>query len=129
MPFITQCAIDEVSQLQMPDGGLLAGDYHGRQVIEAAEAYLKQKDETLADPVPVLEFFERREDMGTGRLQFILDGDADVIVTVIDKEGHATSVEFCTPVIGGGRSPKVREALINVMKAIREENLTSPLPT
>lgn len=128
MPYITQEAIDEVRKLELPNGdGPLECTYSGRQVIEAAEAFLKHQNVTMADPVPVLEFFERREDMGTGRLQFILDGDADVIVTVIDKEGLASSVEFCTPIMGGGRSPKVREALINVMKAIREENLTTPL--
>lgn len=130
MPFITQHAIDEIRQLSLPgDDCPMECTYSGRQVIEAAQAYLKQKEEGFADPVPVLESFERQEDMGPGRLQLILDGDADVIVTVIDKDGHANSVEFCTAIMGGGRSPKVREALINVIRAIREENLTNPLPT
>jgi hypothetical protein len=130
MPFITQTAIDEIRQLPLPsDDCPMECTYSGRQVIEAAQAYLKQREDALVDPIPVLEFFERQEDMGPGRLQFILDGDADVIVTIIDKEGRASSVEFCTPIMGGGRSGKVRDALINVMKAIREENLTNPLST
>ncbi|MGE8063719.1 hypothetical protein [Pseudomonas sp. NPDC089569] len=128
MVAISQLAIDEVRRMPLEEDGCpLECNYFGRQVIEAAREYLRQQDDKAAEPVPLLTQFERREDMGRGRLQFLLDGDADVIVTIIDKEGQASSVEFCTAIMGGGRSPKVREALINVIKAIREENLTNPL--
>ncbi|MDF9779081.1 hypothetical protein [Pseudomonas baetica] len=129
MVAISQLAIDEVRQMSMAEDDCpLECNYFGRQVIEAAQEYLKQQSDKAAEPIPLLTRFERREDMGRGRLQFLLDGDADVIVTVIDNEGQASSVEFCTAIMGGGRSPNVRDALINVMKAIREENLTNPLP-
>lgn len=129
MVAISQLAIDEVRQMPLAEDNCpLECNYFGRQVIEAAQEYLKEQGEKTAEPVPLLTSFERREDMGRGRLQFLMDGDADVIVTVIDDKGHASSVEFCTAILGGGRSPRVRDALINVMKAIREENLTNPLP-
>lgn len=127
MVFISQIAIEEGRAMNLADGeGPLRLNYYGAQLIDAAEAYLQQQSSGNNDPVPALEFFERHDDMGLGKIQFILDGDSDVILTVIDKEGQSCSVEFCTPIIGGGRSPKVREALINVIKAIREENLSSP---
>ena len=93
-----------------------------RQVLKAAKEQL-----TIQAPIPLGEFFERRDDMGMGRLRFILDGDADVIIEVIDPEGHSLSVEFCTTFGGGGRSSKMREALLKVIHAMREENLTTPL--
>lgn len=67
--------------------------------------------------------------MGLGRLRMIMDGDADVIIEVISTEGESLALEFCTSVTGGGRSPKVREALYNLMNAIRDENETNPIFT
>lgn len=70
---------------------------------------------------------ERSDDMGLGRLRLILDGDSDVSIAVITNEGEMADVEFCTPFSGGGRSPKVREALLNLARAIRDENAANPL--
>lgn len=39
----------------------------------------------------------------------------------------STDVEFCTPLSGGGPSPKVREALLNLAGAIRDENESNPI--
>lgn len=65
--------------------------------------------------------------MGKGRLRLILDGDSDVSIAVISDEGEMADVEFCVPFSGGGRSPKVRQALLDLCRAIRDENLTNPI--
>lgn len=124
---ISKRAIDEVGAMVIEGEGRLEFNYWGRQVLEAAKEQLTIQAQNAAAPIPLGEFFDRRDDMGMGRLRLILDGDADVIVEVIDPEGHSLAVEFCTSFVGGGRSPKVREALLKVIQAIREENLTTPL--
>lgn len=65
--------------------------------------------------------------MGSGRLRLILDDDSDVSIAVISSEGEMAGVQFCVPFSGGGRSPKVRQALLDLCRAIRDENLTNPI--
>jgi len=68
----------------------------------------------------------RYGDMGPQEyLRVGLDSDNDVYVSVWDGE-NGGSVEFCTPGIGGGSSPKVREALIALMVAMEEDNAAQP---
>ncbi|MDI6671782.1 hypothetical protein QMA79_18385 [Pseudomonas aeruginosa] len=128
MVLITSLAIEEAAETLTEDGGRFGDTFFGGQVIEAARALLKQQTEDQGPPLPLGEFFERREDMGKGRLRLILDGDSDVCIAVISDEGEMADVEFCVPFSGGGRSPKVREALLNLCRAIREENETNPIP-
>ncbi|MCH0726185.1 hypothetical protein K9U74_33655, partial [Pseudomonas aeruginosa] len=125
MVLITSLAIEEAAETLTEDGSRFGDTFFGGQVIEAARALLKQQTEDQGLPLPLGEFFERREDMGKGRLRLILDGDSDVCVAVISDEGEMADVEFCVPFSGGGRSPKVREALLNLCRAIREENETN----
>ena len=127
MALITSLAIEEVSGFEIEGGGLLRDDYFGRQVIEAARELLKQQTSEHADPLPLCHFFERHDDMNQGRLRLILDGDSDVSIAVITHEGEMADVEFCTPFSGGGRSPKVREALLNLCRAIQIGNVTNPI--
>lgn len=112
MTLITGFAIDEAAEMELADGGCFGDSLSGRQVIEAARELL-QHSEQPTNPLPTGVFFERREDMGQGRLHLILDDDSDVCVAVISDEGEMAGVEFCVPFSGGGRSPKVREALLN----------------
>jgi hypothetical protein len=127
MAMLTGFDIDEASEQEMVNGGLFRDSHVGRLVIEAAREHLQQSSLLASDPVEQNVFFERQEDMGGGRLRLILDGDSDVSIAVISEEGEMAGVEFCTPYSGGGRSPKTREALLNVCRAIREENVTSPI--
>ncbi|WP_256679121.1 hypothetical protein [Pseudomonas sp. MWU12-2323] len=127
MAMITGFAIDEAAEMELADGGLFGDSLFGRQVIEAARELLKQSEQQAADPLPLDEFYERQEDMGQGRLRLILDGDSDVCVAIISDEGEIAGVEFCVPFSGGGRSPKVREALIGLCHAIRDENISHPI--
>ncbi|UTN36164.1 hypothetical protein MMZ75_32660 (plasmid) [Pseudomonas aeruginosa] len=127
MALITGLAIEEAAEMELAEGGRFGDSLFGGQVIEAARELLEQQTNDPADPLPLCEFFERSDDMGLGRLRLILDGDADVSIAVITNEGEMADVEFCTPFSGGGRSPKVREALLNLARAIRDENATNPL--
>lgn len=73
---------------------------------------------------------ERFEDMSQrGRLRIHQQEDGDMIVCVItdpndpESAGAMCSVEFCT---SGGKSPKTREAIRNLMLAMAEENAEKP---
>jgi len=127
MALITGLAIEEAAEIELAEGGRFGDSFFGGQVIEAARELLEQQTNEPADPLPQFEFFDRPDDMGLGRLRLILDGDSDVSIAVITNEGEMADVEFCTPFSGGGRSPKVREALLNLARAIRDENATNPL--
>ncbi|WP_236467784.1 hypothetical protein [Pseudomonas syringae] len=127
MALITGIAIEEAKEMELADGGLFGESFSGKQVIEAALELLHQQIEPDSDPLPLGESFDREDDMGQGRLRLILDGDSDVCVAVINHDGTMADVEFCTPFSGGGRSPKVREALLNLARAIRDENHSNPL--
>ena len=48
------------------------------------------------------------------------DADCDVYVAVVG------ALEFCTPGLGGGKSPETRKALLNLMDAIRKDNEADP---
>ncbi|HBP1341910.1 hypothetical protein HRF68_04620 [Pseudomonas stutzeri] len=126
MALITGFAIDEAAEMDLADGGRFGDTLFGSQVIEAARELLQQSEQ-VDDSLPLCEFFERREDMGSGRLRLILDGDSDVCVAVISDEGDMADVEFCVPFSGGGRSPKVRQALLDLCRAIRDENASNPI--
>ncbi|MDH0609818.1 hypothetical protein N5D28_13125 [Stutzerimonas stutzeri] len=126
MALITGFAIDEAAEMELADGGRFGDTLFGSQVIEAARELLQQSEQ-VDDSLPLCEFFERREDMGSGRLRLILDGDSDVCVAVISDEGDIADVEFCVPFSGGGRSPKVRQALLDLCRAIRDENASNPI--
>jgi hypothetical protein len=74
---------------------------------------------------------ERLEDMSPrGFLRLIKQDDGDIIIGVgqCDHDGlieKVASVEFCTVSAGGGASPRVRAALIQLMGAMAEDNLSS----
>lgn len=61
----------------------------------------------------------------TARLCVGLDGDGDVYVSICDEE-HEASLEFCTEGLGGGKSPRTREALIALMVAMEADNAEDP---
>ncbi|MBU2765810.1 hypothetical protein HAP94_06270 [Acidithiobacillus ferrivorans] len=71
---------------------------------------------------------ERGEDMSTtGRLRLMRQEDGDMCVAVIDERGRVASVEFCTPLRGGGRSPRTFAALRALAQAIVEDNADVPM--
>lgn len=77
--------------------------------------------------------YERYEDMSsTGRVQVFIEDDADVILTIIpsyeeNPKLRPLSVQFCTVGSGGGKSPNVRQALIDLARAIEEDNISNPI--
>ena len=61
---------------------------------------------------------ERRDDMGSGKLRLVIDGDGDVCVALV-LPGHGfLDVEFCVPGTGGGKSPRTHRALRELFKAM-----------
>ncbi len=74
-----------------------------------------------------MRFAERFEDMSPrGLLRVYQQDDGDMIVEVVEDINSASpgaglgcSVEFCT---SGGKSPKTRQALLDLMTAMAEEN-------
>lgn len=77
-------------------------------------------------------FYRRNEDMSPdGFLQVFIEDDGDVIVSIcngaksVDEYSFAQA-QFCA-YSGGGRSPKVREAVLALAMAIIEENQERPL--
>ncbi len=73
---------------------------------------------------------ERNEDMSPiGRLVLFLQVDGDVIVSIRSdpREFSQTSVEFCQPFTGGGRSPHTLKALKALAVAMERDNTNSPI--
>lgn len=93
-------------------------------VVEKAKSFM---------PVKFMHHYERYEDMSqTGRLQVFIEDDGDVILTIIpsieDSKSQLTlSVQFCTLSAGGGKSPNVRQALLDLARAIEEDNILNPI--
>ena len=80
--------------------------------------------EALADGIewPSSRDTARLEDMSpNGYLRVSLDNCGDVSVEVFNGEAFA-SVEFCAGAGGGGKSPRVRLALVALMVAIEADN-------
>lgn len=74
----------------------------------------------------------RSEDMSPdGFLKIFQTRDGDIHVVVCQSkdrmDGISQSVEFCTPISGGGRSPNVRDALLKLMEAIEKDNKENPI--
>lgn len=71
----------------------------------------------------------RRGDMGEGRkLQLLRESDGDIIVSVLPESHRFTedSVQFCTPFMGGGSSPKTHAALVALFEAMHEDQVGRP---
>ncbi|KAF1003948.1 MAG: hypothetical protein GAK28_04411 [Luteibacter sp.] len=114
---------DEADQCRNDDATDIA-----KLLDEAREALLKvdRPDKTEAIQWPVARDVGRIGDMSpSASLRVGLDSDNDVYVSVWDESGGG-SVEFCCPGAGGGRSPKTRMALIELMRAMEADNAVSP---
>lgn len=74
--------------------------------------------------------YRRKEDMSPdGHLSLFVEDDGDVIIEVVGSrvENNANFVQFCTGP-GGGRSPRVKQALLDLANAIRLDNIETPQP-
>lgn len=69
---------------------------------------------------------KRPEDMGGGSLLLFKQEDGDWIIRIVGRnlaDNLVTcSIEFCTPMMGGGASPKTWEALEKLAQAMMEDN-------
>jgi hypothetical protein len=67
----------------------------------------------------------RLDDNNKSRLRIYQQNDGDMLLTVVDPEGHQLSVHFCT-FQGGGRSPRVHKALLSLLAAVHLDNQNDP---
>jgi hypothetical protein len=68
--------------------------------------------------------YYRNEDMGRGGISVMLDQDGDTHIAVA-QDGRISFAEFCT-MTGGGRSPRVRAALVYLALAIKLDEEERP---
>lgn len=102
---------------------------------DAFDAYLAELD---ANPGPMSRghvrpggHYARHGDMSREHyLALVIQDDGDVIVQVygadITRAARSASVEFCVPGTGGGRSSRVRKALLELAEAIALDNAEDP---
>lgn len=106
--------------------------------IDAALELVEPVDPIMAEldkpppPMPKARDVGRLGDMSpTASMRVGFDSDSDVFVAVYGDErdsgsvGGTGSIEFCTR-MGGGRSPKTRRALIELMIAMEADNAEDP---
>lgn len=95
---------------------------HAEVILEVLESHLKLLEAGQAElPWAAGVSVERRGDMGPERLRLTREGDGDLIVSVVSPTEPALSVQFCTGWMGGGRSPRIHEALVELWKALHAE--------
>lgn len=73
--------------------------------------------------------YQRMEDDTSGFINVCIGKDGDSWITVmneIDPKQSSFSFRFRTPLIGGGESPRVRNALLILAEAIRRDNAEHP---
>lgn len=136
---VEAAALDLLAALEKVNQGcdspLWAGfeNGHGEEcgkAIDVAVSALKQALSSQAEekkPIrwPKSRDIARLEDMSqSGHLRITLDNDNDVCVEVFDcRREQFSSVEFCMPGGGGGKSSYTRRALIEVMHAMERDNM------
>lgn len=60
-------------------------------------------------------------------IRVLQEDDGDLWIVVRDDKGRLADAEFCTTHAGGGRSPRVRDALLLLMEAIEADNHDRPI--
>lgn len=121
--------IQQVEDMQTQDGTSFGDDFHGAKVIEAAKAYAALKSESAVARVPINTHINRPQDMGPGRLQLFREEDGDMCIAVVDSRGTYAGIQFCTSIVGGGRSPRTLAALYELATAMEADNQENPLPS
>lgn len=116
--------IEDAARARLEDGSRFEDSIEGGRIIGALRQMLA--DSGPRPMVPCREFVARKEDMSVnGRIRLLRQEDGDMIIAVIDDEGHMASVEFCVT-SAGGKSPRTHEALCNLALAIMEDNKNEP---
>ena len=78
-------------------------------------------------------FYARRDCLNEATLRAFVGEDGDAYITII-RDGRndgrvggqmMADARFCTKV-GGGKSPRVRQAILNLAEAIRLDNIDDP---
>ena len=105
--------------------------FEGTEIVEdLKEEYRLEQLSKEKYEIKPFERYERYEDMSqTGRLMVGMDSSGDMFIGIIPciNKDFQSSVEFCTVGSGGGKSPNTRRALIELAKAIQQDNEENPI--
>lgn len=114
-----------------PEGHWLTQHWNiGRAQAELTEKSGREVEKPSAGPRPNAEIVwpqdksvKRRDDMShSDAMQVGIDESGDLQVSLWTEKAGYSSVEFCAPGSGGGRSPETRRALIALMVAMEKDN-------
>lgn len=110
---------------------LMQGIWNDHAAVQAALAAIRLCRAGDLDGFPKQREVARLEDMSQrGYLRLILEDDGDIVICTsgmrADRVLPGSAVEFCTVGTGGGKSPKVRAALLALMCAIEQDNAEHP---
>lgn len=121
--------IEEVEAFVLDDGAKFAQTRAGAEVLRLARKQIALDQAALSAESSIARdtFIGRRGDMSPdGRLLLLKQPDGDICVSVVTA-AHRVGVEFCTPGMGGGQSPKTFAALNQLALAVLADNAESPV--
>lgn len=111
----------DLEELKLDDGLLFKDSSIGEQTIKELKRLQALEENKIL--MPYNELISRRDDMSSsGKLTLFRQADGDICVTVTDKFGQYSSIEFCVPGSGGGKSPNTLIALNNLGIAMVKDN-------
>lgn len=117
--FLTLIDLEDVI---LDDGSRFVETALGEKVVRELKRLQAIDDKPL---MPYNEVIHRKEDMSCiGQLTLFRQEDGDIVVGITDKEGYMSSVEFCVPGSGGGKSPHTLKALSHLGIAMIKDNNT-----
>lgn len=119
-----ECWVDEVADMELKDGSLVGDSFIGQKVLDCARENIKQE---ALPHVPCNLHIRRPQDMGKGYLELFKEEDGDMCLLIRDEDGNSASIQFCTGVVGGGRSPRTLNALYALAQAMVEDNRERPV--
>lgn len=81
--------------------------------------------------LPINTIISRKGDMGAETIELLIEDDGDISIALSNgatdfKEFERVSMQFCSPGMGGGKSPRTLKALRNLFIAIQEDNKEYP---
>jgi len=117
--------LNDFANIELEEGITIKDTIVGHDIINVVKERLDAEDEESNNiySLPPNVFTGRKEDMSSdGELRLFIEDDGDVIITVLDRDSHCASVQFCTVGQGGGSSPETLKALRGLIVAINKDN-------
>lgn len=112
-------------------GGLNVSDEQAQFLVEA----IAEGIELFASPFtfPSVKDVARMGEMapaGDSHMRLLIEDDGDVCVSIYEADGPGAAriagIQFCAPGAGGGQSPHTRRALLDLIRAMAQDNADLP---